>query len=812
MANSIAFDEQFYLTQNPDVAAAVSKGLFASGQEHYNEFGRYEQRDPNAYFDTSFYLGEYPDVAASGINPFQHFLQAGAAEGRTFNANEMSTIDTDGNGLATEFNGDAYLKANPDVADAVASGALKSAYQHFVLFGEFEGRTATLMDGTAVSGPFVNGGTGGGTPATGSTFTLTTGVDNITGTAGNDTVIGTISTSGLGISNSTLQSGDAINGGAGMDTLRVVSSTAGAAVTPSLSGVETIELNQFAASTVSLANSADVKNVTLANGDSNGSVTNISSLVTAGISNTASGTLNLTYAAAAVAGAMDVQNVTLNNAGTVATVANTSSLNIAGVEKMAITASGANFINTITDTALNTVSVMGDGDLRINTALAAGVTTFDGSASTGDLAVAFAAGGDVAATGGTGDDIFNFAGGLTTADTVVGGDGFDTVRATGADFTSATAAAPFNALSQVERVQFDGATATVNGSTFTNADVTNIDFNTTGADVINNAGSARTYEFGSADHTVPSVNGGAASFALSSGVTTVNIDLLGTTGVAPHTGTAVDVDNLTFTTAGAGATTTAITANITSMGDLTTPAAGAVYADASFNDLGLTTAAAGSTFHIDGSGNTALFGGNGAAVTAGFANNANIDTSALTGNTVIAGSDIAVQGTAGVGGAVSSTTTGVDNITVGSGHDTIVFHSGDASGTIEIAGATFAATGNILHDTVSGFQAGAAGDVLYVGANANAAVPDAGGLDYTAIQTTTQASINALSGAGATLQGAADLAINDAAANWTAFSFQGQTYAVFDVDNTSANFQNVDTLVQLTGVNVADLTDANFAM
>lgn len=38
------FDEQYYLAQNPDVAAAVKAGQFASGQEHYNQYGKKEGR------------------------------------------------------------------------------------------------------------------------------------------------------------------------------------------------------------------------------------------------------------------------------------------------------------------------------------------------------------------------------------------------------------------------------------------------------------------------------------------------------------------------------------------------------------------------------------------------------------------------------------------------------------------------------------------------------------------------------------------------------------------------------------------------
>ena len=60
----------------------------------------------NGQFDTQAYLKANPDVAAHnyyGSNPLAHYLKYGMAEGRK------------GTGLE-DFNAEAYLKANPDVA------------------------------------------------------------------------------------------------------------------------------------------------------------------------------------------------------------------------------------------------------------------------------------------------------------------------------------------------------------------------------------------------------------------------------------------------------------------------------------------------------------------------------------------------------------------------------------------------------------------------------------------------------------------------------------------------------------------------
>lgn len=87
--------------------------------------------------------------------------------------------------------------------------------------------------GASLTGTVVEGG---------QTFTLTTGIDNITGTSGNDTVLGLYNVNGT---TSTFGSADVINGGAGTDTLSVVVENASAAVTfPSatISGIENVDV------------------------------------------------------------------------------------------------------------------------------------------------------------------------------------------------------------------------------------------------------------------------------------------------------------------------------------------------------------------------------------------------------------------------------------------------------------------------------------------------------------------------------------------------------------------------------------------
>lgn len=123
------FDENYYLSQNPDVASAVGQGGFTTGLDHFSAFGKFERRQPSAFYDESFYLADNLDVANAveqGIlgSGLDHFIFFGQFEGR----DPISEFDTSN-----------YLSQNQDVAAAVNSGAM-TAYGHYVAFGANEGR------------------------------------------------------------------------------------------------------------------------------------------------------------------------------------------------------------------------------------------------------------------------------------------------------------------------------------------------------------------------------------------------------------------------------------------------------------------------------------------------------------------------------------------------------------------------------------------------------------------------------------------------------------------------------------------------
>ncbi|MBU7584846.1 MAG: hypothetical protein KAF91_18370 [Nostoc sp. TH1S01] len=119
-------DEEFYLTQNPDVAQAVVQGSFSSGAQHFALFGQFEGRDPNALFDTNLYLTNNPDVKQAVDQGFttaaQHYFTFGGFEGRDPSA---------------FFDSSRYLEINTDVA---AAGV--NPLSHYLTFGVNEGRIA----------------------------------------------------------------------------------------------------------------------------------------------------------------------------------------------------------------------------------------------------------------------------------------------------------------------------------------------------------------------------------------------------------------------------------------------------------------------------------------------------------------------------------------------------------------------------------------------------------------------------------------------------------------------------------------------
>ncbi len=132
------FDENTYLSNNPDVKAAVNAKSITSGLEHFQKYGLKEGRVAvSPYYDEKLYLEKNPDVAAavkagtfkSGL---EHYIQYGEAEGRSPGA----------------FDEQAYLKLYPDVAAAVKAGVVSSGLDHYIKYGQNESNRVAVLSGT----------------------------------------------------------------------------------------------------------------------------------------------------------------------------------------------------------------------------------------------------------------------------------------------------------------------------------------------------------------------------------------------------------------------------------------------------------------------------------------------------------------------------------------------------------------------------------------------------------------------------------------------------------------------------------------
>lgn len=109
------FDAAWYLSRYPDVAETGIDPL-----DHYVRWGVAEGRDPNPLFATQWYLTQNPDVASADLGPLTHFALFGAREFR------------DPHPL---FDSSWHVQRYPD-----AGTARRNPLQHYLQVGAAEGR------------------------------------------------------------------------------------------------------------------------------------------------------------------------------------------------------------------------------------------------------------------------------------------------------------------------------------------------------------------------------------------------------------------------------------------------------------------------------------------------------------------------------------------------------------------------------------------------------------------------------------------------------------------------------------------------
>ncbi|TAD98880.1 MAG: calcium-binding protein [Oscillatoriales cyanobacterium] len=140
MANYAIFDEKYYLASYPWLKPAIDAGIIKSGREHFEKFGQAAGLTKiSRYFDEDTYLAQNQDLAPfirTATNPnrqfvsgLDHLIQFGYEEGRTR--------------VSPDYDEVFYLKRHPDIIPFVESGTFKSGFQHFIKFGNTEGRYGT---------------------------------------------------------------------------------------------------------------------------------------------------------------------------------------------------------------------------------------------------------------------------------------------------------------------------------------------------------------------------------------------------------------------------------------------------------------------------------------------------------------------------------------------------------------------------------------------------------------------------------------------------------------------------------------------
>ncbi|SMD13054.1 hypothetical protein SAMN06297251_13417 [Fulvimarina manganoxydans] len=280
------------------------------------------------------------------------------------------------------------------------------------------------------------------TPDQVSSFTLTTGVDNITGTSGSDNISNGVV--GTTAQNATFNNGDVIDLGAGTDSFDIVVATAANWPTAaSVSNVENFFIRSADAGDLSFAAVSGAEQI-WSNKSSDGlQVIDIQNNVTLGLKDTTQA-FSATFGADKVGGATSTLNV--------ATMGSTATLtvDVDGADvftKAAINSTGTKSALTLdaaddTDVALTELSVSGDASLSLIAGAGAevefdGLTKLDASAMTaGGLTIDLTGNATgttkLAYTGSAGNDTVTFAtADLTSSMSLNGGAGTDTLAVTG---------------------------------------------------------------------------------------------------------------------------------------------------------------------------------------------------------------------------------------------------------------------------------------------------------------------------------------------------------------------------------------------
>ena len=310
------------------------------------------------------------------------------------------------------------------------------------------------------------------TPA-GQTFTLTTGVDAVTGGAGDDSFVGQMdATATL----NTLGLLDVVDGGAGTDTLTVINTTANAVSTAltaaSVTNIENFvymataggaldfddagSATNFSMTVLGASNFTDVRTtdtVTIVNGGAAMDSTytyNATNVTGTADAHTIAFTSVTAGADLELSGAVETITLDVNGASAFADLvldAATTAVNIDAGAALTVA-------TTLTATGVVTYTVTGAGAVTLTPALGTATTAYNAAASTGAQTI-LAGVSNITITGGSAADVIDMGVTLTSNDTIDGGAGADTLRV---DLTSLTAGTADHSISNVETLRLDNVT------------------------------------------------------------------------------------------------------------------------------------------------------------------------------------------------------------------------------------------------------------------------------------------------------------------------------------------------------------------
>lgn len=385
-----------------------------------------------------------PAEKALAVTTLTAMLNAGASRSSVF-VDAIDAVDAITSTNAAWANAGAALDNKVAVAvyysvDKQLSGSSLSALQDVV-------RTVTSSAASVTAANAVTNGES----TIGGSFTLTINQDTLTGTKNDDTFTAGVSTAADGVTLvDTLQSIDQVIGGEGVDTLKVTVNSGGAAVAPTVTGVENLEIRSTkAASGLTLTGATGVTKITVANSTATAAVNSVGAVATLAVANQNTNVafdgqtattlaLQLTSVGSVAVGGVEVdvdlgaaaasKATTLNitTSSSRVEVLDTAGTNVATTATIAAT--GTNILKLTDGAALTSLTVTGTGSVAVNAVDLVKVATL----TVGDGGVTFTTGdstitGTLTATTGAGKDTLTVDGAIVKSVSTGAGDDSVTV-------------------------------------------------------------------------------------------------------------------------------------------------------------------------------------------------------------------------------------------------------------------------------------------------------------------------------------------------------------------------------------------------